>query len=562
MNKKKRRFVMGNTKIVSKATAETFSDQDNYPKVRELIAKRIRRVSEDPNMVGHYLYLVTPRSSKKLHEIFIDNIPEYARQYYRCNACFMFINRIGALVTIDDNGTLHSVCWDVPLEEVGMLAPAFNEMKKAVESGTVRNVFSYDEKNRFMEKSDTQELTLGIPVTGDWNHFYGILDLAHIYVPMDRVSEEEFREKLNIARENLNRWNTPAIKKAIAYAGSGDLYNKDKVKSMCEKLLSIVETYKITTNRNARLKLYFENNYLLYHIGGSSIGTLLDDFNNGVLSDAECIDRYNSKTDPIKYKRSKSAPSEATIKQAEILLKELGAENSIKRRFALMSDIPKFLWLPKDEKDVEEKYREGIFSKVKSKENEKEEYERIVTKGGNITLSKLITKVLPEAEKIDVYIGHNSRKDFCAYVTAVDMDSARIIKYDKPDKRNPISQYMYDSSTWPPHWNLFDVKAECVGIVNFPRDIYNDNISDTSVMFILKDCYDTLNDASALFADDLIPQLFPIRKVLESYSNQTPLEVPEGQKVCGVIISEHHVNINVRVYTKYSVIDYMIDRME
>ena len=561
-NKVKENKIMGNTKIVSKATAETFSDQDNYPKVRELIAKRIRSVSEDPNMVGHYLYLVTPRSSKKLHEIFIDNIPEYARQYYRCNACFMFINRIGALVTIDDDGTLHSVCWDVPLEEVGMFAPAFNEMKKAVESGTVRNVFSYDEKNRFMEKSDTQELTLGIPVTGDWDHFYGTLDLAHIYVPMDRVSEEEFREKLNIARENLNRWNTPAIKKAIAYAGSGDLYNKDKVKSMCEKLLSIIETYKITTNRNARLKLYFENNYLLYHIGGSSIGTLLDDFNNGALSDAECIDRYNSKTDPIKYKRSKSAPSEATIKQAEILLKELGAENSIKRRFALMSDIPKFLWLPKDEKDVEETYREGIFSKIKSKETEKEEYERIVNKGGNITLSKLITKVLPEAEKIDVYIGHNSRIDFCAYVTAVDMDSARIIKYDNPDKRNPISQYMYNSPTWPPHWNLFDVKAECVGIVNFPRDIYNDNISDTCVMFILKDCYDTLNDASALFADDLIPQLFPIRKVLESYSNQTPLEVPEGQKVCGVIISEHHVNINVKVYTKYSVIDYMIDRME
>lgn len=553
---------MENKKIVSKATAETFSDQDNYPKVRELIAKRIRSVSEDPNMVGHYLYLVTPRSSKKLHEIFIDNIPEYARQHYRCNACFMFINRIGALVTIDDDGTLHSVCWDVPLEEVGMFAPAFNEMKKAVESGTVRNVFSYDEKNRFMEKSDTQELTLGIPVTGDWDHFYGILDLAHIYVPIYRVSEEEFREKLNIARENLNRWNTPAIKKAIAYAGSEDLYNKDKVKSMCEKLLSIVETYKITTNRNARLKLYFENNYLLYHIGGSSIGTLLDDFNNGTLSDAKCIDRYNSKTDPIKYKRSKSAPSEATIKQAEILLKELGAENSIKRRFALMSDIPNFLWLPKDEKDVEETYREGIFSKIKSKETEKEEYERIVTKGGNITLSKLITKVLPEAEKIDVYIGHNSRIDFCAYVTAVDMDSARIIKYDNLDKRNPISQYMYNSPTWPSQWNLFDVKAKCVGIVNFPRDIYNDNISDTCVMFILKDCYDTLNDASALFADDLIPQLFPIRKVLESYSNQTPLEVPEGQKACGVIISEHHVNMNVRVYTKYSVIDYMIDRME
>ena len=356
---------MENNKIVSKATAETFSDQDNYPKVRELVAKRIRSVSEDPNMVGKYLYLVTPRSSKKLHEIFIDNIPEYARQHYRCNACFMFINRVGALVTIDDNGTLHSVCWDVPLEEVGMFAPAFNEMKKAVESGTVRNVFSYDKHKipAYIQK-DSSDLILGLPSTGDWTHFYGILYTRNINLQVE-ISEKEFRERLNVSRENLNRWNTPAIKKALAYAGSGDLFATDKVKSQCEHLLELIEKYTTTISTNGRLRLMWENSYFLYHIGGSSIGALLDDFQNDNLSDSECIDRYNSKVDPLKYKRSQAAPSEALIKQAEKLISDLGAENSLKRRFALVSDLPRLLWTPKADEDDGKEYRSGIFSKVK-----------------------------------------------------------------------------------------------------------------------------------------------------------------------------------------------------
>ena len=549
---------MENPKIVSKATAETFSDQDNYPKVRELVAKRIRSVSEDPNMAGQYLYLVTPRSSKKLHEIFIDNIPERVRQHYRCNTCFMFINRVGALVTIDDDGTLHSVCWDVPLEEVGMFAPAFNEMKKAVESGTVRNVFSYDEKNKFMEKSGIQELTLGIPVTWNWDHFYGTLNLANIYAPVYRVSEEEFRERLNISRENLNRWNIPAIKKALAYAGSGDLFATDKVKSQCELLLEIIDKYTTTISANGRLRLMWENSFFLYHIGGSSIGELLDDFQNDNLSDSECIDRYNSKVDPLKYKRSQAAPSEALIKQAEKLISDLGAENSLKRRFALVSDLPRLLWAPKADEDDNKEYRSGVFSKVKSKENAKDDYELVHNDGGKITLTKFMKSVVPGAKRITVItpaIG-----SYAAYVTAVDMEAPCIIKWDSKEVRNPISQYVYSNGSYKSQWNIFESEVDCVGIANFPEDLLSEELSQNGALFILDHVYDTKNSASALFADNLIPELFPIRKVIESFSNATPLESVDGQKACG--LTYNGGILYVKVYTEYAATLYCIDRLD
>lgn len=549
---------MENNKIVSKATAETFSDQDNYPEVRELIAKRIRSVSEDPNMAGQYLYLVTPRSSKKLHEIFIDNIPEYARQHYRCNACFMFINRVGALVTIDDNGTLHSVCWDVPLEEVGMFAPAFNEMKKAVESGTVRNVFSYDKHKipAYIQK-DSSDLILGFPSTGDWTHFYGILYTRNINLQVE-ISEKEFRERLNVSRENLNRWNTPAIKKALAYAGSEDLFATDKVKSQCERLLELIEKYTTTISANGRLRLMWENSYFLYHIGGSSIGALLDDFQNDNLSDSECIDRYNSKVDPLKYKRSQAAPSEALIKQAEKLISDLGAENSLKRRFALVSDLPRLLWAPKADEDDNKEYRSGVFSKVKSKENAKDDYELVHNDGGKITLVKFMKSVAPGAKRITVMTP--ARGSYAAYTTAVDMEAPCIIKWDSKEVRNPISQYVYNNGSYRTQWNIFESEADCVGIANFPEDLLSEELSQSGALFILQNVYDLQNKASALFADNLIPELFSIRKVIESFSNATPLESVEGQKACG--LTYNGGTLYLKVYTDYAVTSYCIDRLD
>lgn len=551
---------MENIKIVSKATAETFSDQDNYPEVRELIAKRIRSVSENPNMAGQYLYLVTPRSSKKLHEIFIDNIPEYARQHYRCNVCFMFINRVGALVTIDDNGTLHFVCWDVPLEEVGMFAPAFNEMKKAVESGTVRNVFSYNRNKipAYIQK-DRSDLILGLPSTGDWTHFYGKLNIRNISLPVDKVSEEEFRERLKVSRENLNRWNISTIKKALAYAGSEELFNSDKVRPQCKSLLELIEDFYTTTvSANGRIKLMWENSFFLYHIGGSSIGALLDDFQNDNLSDSECIDRYNSKVDPLKYKRSQGAPSEALIKQAEKLISDLGAENSLKRRFALVSDLPRLLWTPKVDEDDGKEYRSGIFSKVKSKENTKDDYELVHNDGGKITLTKFMKNVAPYAKRITVMTP--VRGSYAAYTTAVDMEAPCIVKWDSKEVRNPISQYVYNNGSYRTQWNISESEVDCVGIANFPEDLLSEELSSRGALFILDHAYDTENSASALFADNLISELFPIRKVIESFSNVTPLEWVEGQKACGLAYNSG--TLCVKVYTDYAVTSYWIDRLD
>ena len=47
-----------------------------------------------------------------LFDLFLDNLPQNARQHYTCNACRNFVTRFGGLVTIgEETGAQHSVMW-------------------------------------------------------------------------------------------------------------------------------------------------------------------------------------------------------------------------------------------------------------------------------------------------------------------------------------------------------------------------------------------------------------------------------------------------------------------
>lgn len=223
-----------------------------------------------------------------------------------------------------------------------------------------------------------------------------------------------------------------------------------------------------------------------------------------------------------------------------------------------MSDLPRLLWAPKADEDDNKEYRSGVFSKVKSKENAKDDYELVHNDGGKITLVKFMKSVAPGAKRITVMTP--ARGSYAAYTTAVDMEAPCIIKWDSKEVRNPISQYVYNNGSYRTQWNIFESEADCVGIANFPEDLLSEELSQSGALFILQNVYDLQNKASALFADNLIPELFSIRKVIESFSNATPLESVEGQKACG--LTYNGGTLYLKVYTDYAVTSYCIDRLD
>ena len=541
---------MENNKIVSKSA---FMCDEEWDKIRDAVKNRLESVTFYGTKNIEFLYYVNIRSTEKLHRLFLDNIPSSVRQYYNCNTCLGFINRFGNIVYLNDDGSLHSLLWDIPEESMGIFKDSILAMKNAVENGNISRVFSFNPKSNFM-KRENGYIVLGIGETGEWTHFYGGIG-PNISVP-ENIREDEFRDKINVSHETLNAWKSSTIMTVIGICEGNGVRNSIKVKDQCESLLKIQKAYQTTTSRNARIDIMWKHHELLYHMKGSSIGSLLTDIENGVEIEY-ATDRYNEKVDPLFYKRSQSLPSNANIKEAEKIIAELGAENSLKRRFALLSDIPKFLWKPSDKKSEDKpSYREGIFSKVKSKTDVMNEFTPVVNDGGTISIHTFITKTIKDVNKIEIFAPMHG--NYCAHVTAVDMDAPCIIKYDSPDKRNPITQYVYNGGSDCYGWNVSGrAYTECVGIANYPKDMYKDGISDDAITFYLKDAYDLNNNSLALFPDDLIDELYPVRKVIEAYSGSESLELPEGQKACGlsVVMGSQQI-ITAKVYTEYATTVY------
>ena len=543
---------MENNKIISRSAVQV---EDGWSTLRSAVKNRINSATTYSNKNKIFLYHVNIRSAEKLHRIFLNNLPDNIRQYYNCNACLGFISRFGDLVYVEEDGSLHSLIWDIPEYSMGPFKDSITAMREAVENGNIRCVFSFNENSTFM-KIEGGLCKLGMEGTGQWTHFYGKLG-PDVIIP-EYIKEDEFRDRINVSRETLNRWKTSTIMTVIGICEGRRLSNSDKVKDRCEALLRIQKMYQTDTNRNSRIDIFWKNHTLLYHMKGSSIGSLLSDIEDGV-STEYAIDRYNEKVDPISYKRSKSLPSDATIKEAEKIIAELGAENSLKRRFALLSDIPKFLWKPSDKKSEDKpSYREGIFSKVKSKSDAMNEFTPVVNDGGTISIHTFITKTIKDANKIEILTP--SHDNYCAHVTAVDMDAPCIIKYDSKEQRNPITQYVYQGGSDCYGWNVHGrTYVECVGIANYPKDMYKDGISDHAITFYLVDAYDLNNNNLALFSDDLIDELYPVRKVIEAYSGSEALEVKKKKKACGLsVVMGSQDRIIAKVYTEYSTTVYAV----
>ena len=96
-----------------------------------------------------------------LWEIYLDGFTDPAeRQYHNCSTCRHFIERYGALATIDEKGMLASAIWhkdDAP----DIYKPAVATMAIAVRRTKVTGVFL------------SSNSMWGVPETGEWHHFAG-----------------------------------------------------------------------------------------------------------------------------------------------------------------------------------------------------------------------------------------------------------------------------------------------------------------------------------------------------------------------------------------------------
>lgn len=488
--------------------------------------------------------------AEDLFAVYIGAFAEQDRQYYNCSACRAFISRFGGIVTIDTDGSTDTPLW---FEED---APEFYKapiraLAKAARRAKVNGVFLCSES------------VLGTPKTGSWTH----LSVSQPSLYKSRLltagqAMAEKREDYGIISRALAEFKLEQIEQALTLLGTDALYRAEKVVGPVRWLRDLhVARDGVHGSRKANVVWLAVATAPpgFCHPRSSMAGTLLEDIAAGMPFD-DVSRRFAAKTHPLLYQRPLAAPSAGNIAQGEKVIEAMGAQRSLLRRFARVDEI-EALWRPTPEKAPLTKG--GVFGHLTAKGGMASE--PIVAPATTMTWEKFQRTVLPTAEKIEFY-ARNARDTYTALVTAVDPEAPPILQWDTPEKRNPVSWYVWHGGSAPEQFSIASNAWHKVSAVTLKPSMWHEAKSAhhaKGVVFVIADARETKQSGAALFPEILKSEFHAVRATIEAYSRSAEIEgMPEGT-ACGILAdSGHGWNVLLRVTTAGRPVQYKLDRWD
>lgn len=481
-----------------------------------------------------------------LWPVFLENLPENARQHYTCNACRHFVEKFGGLVRIGTDGRKYPALWsaDVPAFFKGAVSAIVGKISKS----KVNGVFISSLK------------VYGTPKTGEWLHMTATPRTSLVWKSQTQTDSQRAAELIEDQKtllSVLDEYPKSAVAKAVKLLMSDSLYRSDKVLGVAEWLYALHEALDATKNAEIKNNLIWRAVATapagFCHAKNSMIGTLLEDIAAGMdFSDASR--RFAAKMNPLQYQRPQAAPTAGAIAQAEKIFAQLDASKALHRRFARFDEVPT-IWKPAEKQSTQA--TGGVFAHLAPK-SEAQAAKEITAPPVVMTWEKFARMVLPEALSMDLYAGE--RADYAAITTAVYPDAPPILQWDREESRNPLAWYYKRGSSHPSSWNLRPGWVKVNAICPPP------SAHIKAVHFILDGCRDmhSHNGGNAIFPESLKSEFHGIRSVIEAYSGKANLEGAEEASACGVRCTggNKEWNVTLRVVGKLGVTVYKIDRMD
>lgn len=509
-----------------------------------------------------------------LSTLFIESLPAERRPTYVCRACERFIDRYGALVTVDDRGVKSSVLWDE-----GGVPPLFVDaamaLRRAVESAAIEGVFLSNEK------------VWGLPSNRDrarskvWYHMAVTppRDLVFRNTGLVNAGQRmaELREEHNMLSRGLADFPVEHVRTAYAALSNGQLYRSERCIGVAKWLIDLHESLAQAPRtggkgvpagradlRDALIWRAVATAPVGYaHVRSGMIGTLLEDIAAG-LPFADIKAKFDAKMDPLKYLRPTAAPTAGNIAQAEKVVATLRSTGSLDRRFARMEDVQSWLWrpptmLPTGIGDV----KKGVFDHLRTA------YPNLLAGAGmpevKITFEKFRREVLPTATKIEFRV--TPRLNLASLVTAANPDAPPIIQWDTEDARNTVTWFLYHGGREASYWNLKPGWATVSGVTLQPSmwDGKPRPHLGESVFFLIEGARDTgYKVGGGLFNEHLKSDYHAIRSTLEAHFNRTPVADPEHGTATGYKFEKNGTanDCHIRVTTDTMVTEYHIDRWD
>lgn len=467
-----------------------------------------------------------------LWPIYLNAIPAEFRQAWTCNCCKDFIRRYGAIVTINEDGTLSSPIWNPEAEAPAELTAAVLILHERVTSARVAGVFASGESE------------LGRHTAGGFRHLAVTLPSSLVFKSPVKLPHQHVAEKAEafaMLSRGLNEFKVGTFSDAVRVLQADAVDRSEKFLSHAEWLL-VLKNGQSPNNRlhhNRRWLAVANAPQGWAHVRSSMIGTLLEDIESGLSFDAVKA-RWAEKMHPLRYQRPQAAPAAGAIAQAEKLVEQLGLTAAFKRRFCSLDEV-EALWRPTPK--VEAPAAGGVFANVKAKDDAQRQ--PLAIKAEPMTFRTFREKHLGSIREIELLVP-SVRSDFVAFTTAVDPAAPLLFKWN-----NPVSWYRYHFGSSPHDFNLATGWVKVLAICEMPAAWGGAATTYRDAVFMLEGCRDTCGGNLSLFPECIRGELHGVRSVIEAFSKTGKLEACEGQVAAGLSV---HEPIHIRAAgTEYTI---------
>lgn len=471
-------------------------------------------------------------------------------QEHNCRCCKNFIDNYGGLVYITASGNLKSLLWDNP-SEYGDFNQIFDRLNSIVTGRPIISTFISDSVN------------LGHKMTAYWEHFH--LNVVNTpYINTDRTLNSgqimaKSIQDIQTLETALTRYKKPIIEKVVTLLRSGSIPGAHLVIGMAEWYLDLhTRLASVKGRAKSNLKWAAVASAPPGFIGmqSSVLATLIDDVVNGDTLE-EVIKKYQTKTNGINYQRPQTNPGAQNVKRAEELIEKLGYSESLKRRYARLSDL-RLHWSPIPVK-TSQAPSGGVFSDVPTRGRTSEpQVTRLNADPVTMTFNRFSKRILPTAKSIKVktpFVGNYS-----ALVTAVDSSAPNLLQWS-----NTVSWYVYNGGSRARNWGLMDkAYTEVTGITLQPN-MWNNECphQGESVFFLLKNARDNNDPGLALFPSLIRSELHEVRKTIEAFSKNKKIERLTSGEAAGLRFSDNSAPLELEVTSEDNVIiRYVINTLD
>ncbi len=519
-------------------------DEESFDRYIDRVAAEFHKIVAE----GAQLFIA---DTHNLFDLYLNSFPQIDRQYHNCNACKRFIETYGSIVTISADGDRSSPIWEtvtIPRRYAG----AISSLVGAIQKAPIKGVFL----------SATADL--GLRQTGEWSHYALKLPTTSICNHPTQSTSQVTAEKLEdfrMLQRYLAAYSEPTISQALTLLDSDALYRSEaclgraKWHYALKQQIAAVKSNRVKDNLVWLAVATAPSGFC--HIGGSMLGTLLDDIESG-MDFAAVSRRFADKMRADRYMRPTAAPTQGNIDRAERLIEQLGISSSLRRRYARIEELD-LLWaqkLPAPKTPVS-----GIFSHLRS-QTQNSTVGKIDNPPITMTFEKFARKVLPDTLEIEYWLT-DTKQNFAGVLTAAVADAPHIFQWD-----NPFSWYVWIEGSLPKAWKLPNNGWHRVTGITSQPSMWGKPLAHKGqgAIFILEGARETNeNRGLGIFPEFLGAHLHEIRSTIEAHSKSGKSEDPETGTANGIMLGSGKsfgTNYKFRVRTSIGTSIYQIDRWD